>query len=286
MRHFLVIFKTFLILGLILTLFSCDNNRNTKGICKKNPEICADLHGDSWCRFERGHLIRHRLELKNTETPSDKQVYDQLIFLEDYSNCIELAAGVEHIINTDRTFDRQRAFVISTQNLAQLQEHTKDNPSPLLSYYHWSRSNDQDALLRLLAAEKLDLLTDPEVIGYLAGYYLTRDIKKSQAMYIKAIAFSNEDNFKYDWLLGLSEAYERQKDFERSYLAAKAGVILGKNHVMPEKMRELLGNNQKVIDYLDERADELADEIDDEDFADSKIRLYLAKPVTQKDAKK
>lgn len=283
MRYYLVIFKSFLILSLILGLISCDNGRNTKKICKKNPELCSDLHRDSWCRFERGHLIRNRLALKNTQSPTERQLYDQLIYLEAYSDCIELAAGVQHIIHTERTNDRQRAFVFSTQTLAQLIENTKDSPSPLLSYYHWSRSNDQDALIRLLAAEKLNLIDDPELIGYLAGHHLKRQPKKAQAAYIKAISLSDEDNFQYDWLLGLAEAYKVQGDYERSYLSAKAGVILGENQVIPEKMKELLKGDARVLQYLDGKAKELADTIEDEDFADSVISRYLVKPVSTKE---
>ena len=111
MSNNFVLITSFTVIGALFGLFGCDNDRNSDLICKNNPELCSDLHKDSWCRFEKGDLIRHRYALKQSSSPTGKQLYQQLVYLENYSKCIELAAGVQHKLNTDRTRDRERAKI-------------------------------------------------------------------------------------------------------------------------------------------------------------------------------
>ncbi|WP_425314079.1 DUF2989 domain-containing protein [Shewanella dokdonensis] len=50
----------------ITLLSGCERLTATAKICKNNPEICADLHKDGWCRAQRTALVSDRLEIKNT----------------------------------------------------------------------------------------------------------------------------------------------------------------------------------------------------------------------------
>ena len=58
---------------------------------------------------QKTKLIQNRYELKH-QNPTGKQLYLQLTYLEDYSRCIELASGVQHIIHTNRTADRAKSL--------------------------------------------------------------------------------------------------------------------------------------------------------------------------------
>lgn len=173
-----VIITSFISLFAFSSLIGCDYGANTTTICKNNPEICADLHRDSWCRFEKGDLIRKRYLLKQTESPTGKQIYKHLLNLEKYNQCIELASGVQHILHPERTNDRMRAFGLSSQSLAELQATTKPSKDLYLSFYHWTRFSDQQAQQRVLNAEAAGEITETFILAQLASYYQKSDLEK------------------------------------------------------------------------------------------------------------
>ncbi|WP_235375427.1 DUF2989 domain-containing protein [Shewanella sp. cp20] len=275
MRLNFVIITPLLSLLAIFGLFGCDNAANTATICKNNPELCDDLHRDSWCRYERADLIRKRFALKNTPSPSGKQIYQHLINLENYNKCIELAAGVQHIMHPERTNDRVRAFGISAQNLQQLRDTTKDNPDLYLSYYHWIRLNDQAALSRVIKAQQAGLIEDIEILASLASYYQKSNLNKAKALYLQLLDQSDPDNFNPDWLLGLASIYHQQNDLEKTYLFSKANVLMTRNTASDAKMNALIKGNQQLAQFLDEQADTLVEHLKNGDYASSEIRAQL-----------
>lgn len=275
MRQNLVIITSFILCGSILCLFGCDNERNTDAICKNNPEICVDLHKDSWCRFEKGALIRHRYELSTTKEATGEQLYRQLIYLEDYSHCVELAAGVQHIVNPQRTNDRARAFSYATQNLAELQDSTKGNTDVHLSYYHWSRFNDQKALQRLMTAEKQDKLNDPLILSNLASNYLKFDVNTARKLYLKVLATTPASQLNPDWLLGLANAYRQQRNLEQAYMLSKANILMTEREASSAQMLALVGGDRTLASKLDQQAKQLTVELLSERYSDSETRQWL-----------
>lgn len=269
MTNNLVIFKSFLIFSLLIVLFGCDNGRNTNIICNKNPELCSDLHKDSWCRFERGDLIRHRLQIKKTQNPNDEDKYKLLINLENYNACMGLASGVQHIIHTERTNDRLKAYGISGQNLQQLQQSTKNSSSPLLAYYHWSRLNDLDALDQLLTLENNKQIKNPMILGHLAAYYLKFNPRRAQTIYLQALMNSSEHEIESSWLLGLADTYRLQQDFEMSYLTTRASILLSGKKVSEPQMMALVQGNRKLAAHLDQQALDLIQSLQNGNFASS-----------------
>lgn len=286
-RSFFVMFTSFIAFSSGFVLFGCDNDRNTDAICKNNPELCEDLHRDSWCRYEKGDLIRQRFILKSTPEPSGKQIYDQLRFLEVYSKCIELAAGVQHKVNVSRTNDRMRAFGISVQNLEELQESTKGATEPHLAYYHWSRFNDAKALDVLLKAEADGQVDDPELLSKLAIYYLKTDAARARTLYLDVLAHTDAAHSDPDWLLGLATASRNLHDLESSYLYSRANVFLTGQAVNEAQMHALVKGDKQLISMLDEQAQALADAIKSGSFAGSSIEKTLrakAAPAAAKSA--
>ena len=280
MQRNLVIITSFILIGSIFGLFGCDNGRNTEAICKNNPELCDDLHKDSWCRFEKGELIRSRFELKQTQSPSGLQLYKQLTYLEDYSHCVELAAGVQHILNPERSNERARAFGFATQNLAELQESTKGNPDLYLSYYHWARFNDNAALNRLLTAEREGKISDPLLLSHLAAHYLKFDAIKAKSLYLKVLAVSPPSELNPDWLLGLANSYRKENDLEHTYMLSRANILITKQRVSDDQMLALLSGNKALAAQLDEQASNLTKALLSGDYADSEIRKTLeAQPI-------
>ena len=273
-KNFVIITPLFPILA-IFGLFGCDNGVNTATICKNNPELCDDLHRDSWCRYEKADLIQKRYLLKNTPSPTGKQIYQHLINLENYSKCIELAAGVQHILHPERTNDRVRAFGISAQNLAQLRDTTKDSPDLYLSYYHWLRMNDQAALSRVIKAQQAGTIDDLDILASLASYYQKSDLDKAKALYLQLLDRATPEGFKPDWLLGLASIYHQQNDLEKTYLFSKANVLMTRNTASDAKMNALINGNKQVATFLDQQAKNLVEHLQKGDYASSDIRAQL-----------
>ncbi|WP_228730239.1 DUF2989 domain-containing protein [Shewanella sedimentimangrovi] len=271
----LVIFRSILSTALILTLIGCDNGRNSEKICKNNPELCEDLHKDSWCRYEKGDLIRNRYILKNTATPSGEQLYDQLKYLETYSKCVELAAGVQHIKHTDRTNDRLRAFGVATQNLQELQEHTKHNKDPHLAYYHWSRFNDAEALGYLLDADRKGEIKDPKLKAQLALYFIDTDPRDARRRFIELLGLEDEEHIDPDWLLALARISHMLGELNNEYIYSRANILLTGQKASDEQMLALIGGNKTLAKELDRDAETLAGEVSSGDFAGSEISKKL-----------
>jgi hypothetical protein len=273
----LVMFTSFFFWIAIWGLIGCENDRNTEVICKNNPELCEDLHRDSWCLYEKASLIRHRYALKQTEVHTGKQLYQQLIMLENYSKCIELAAGVQHIIHTERTLDRKRAFAVSTQNLAQLQEFTKDNQDTYLAFYRWMRFGDQAAFALVNNAFKQGQIQEVEILQQLAVHYLKIDATISKNIYRQMFAAITSENnihsddneisldltheFNPDWLLGLANVHQQQQNFAKVYLLTKINLAITKKNASDEQLMALINGDKKLALVFDAEAKAIAESI-------------------------
>ncbi|WP_028769004.1 DUF2989 domain-containing protein [Shewanella fidelis] len=272
-----VMFTSFLGFVGFFGLLGCEGPSNTQVICNKNPELCADLHKDSWCRFEKGDLIRNRYKLKITPEPSGKLIYDQLVYLEDYNKCVELAAGVQHILHPERTNDRARAFGLSSQTLFELQQTTKGSNDPHLAYYHWSRFNDVKAGDIFFAAEKAGTIKDVELIAQLAAYYLRINPAKAKALYAQALNGSNKDNFQPDWLLALATLYRNENNQEVEYWLSMTNILMTDAKYTESQMLALVKGNRKLQQKLDKDANELASLLAAGNYQQSKLKMLLDK---------
>ena len=280
-RNFVII-TSFISFIAFSGLSGCEKQPDTSTICINNPELCSDLHADSWCRYEKGDLIRKRYKLKFTESPSGKQIYQQLLNLEKYNQCIELAAGVQHILHPERTNDRIRAFGLSAQSLSQMQDTTKNSQDFYLAFYHWTRFNDMEAEKVVLAAHKAHQIDDILLLSQIASYFQKFDAYQSNLIYLEVLDISDEDNFNPDWLLGLSNNYQKLNDLELTYLLSRANVLMTKRHVSEEKMLALIYGDKTLQSLLDRQAEELVDVIEDGEFSTSAIKtILLRSPPTR-----
>ncbi|MCG9731024.1 DUF2989 domain-containing protein [Shewanella sp. Isolate13] len=266
---------SFLGIPLVFGLIGCEQPTNTQIICNKNPELCADLHKDSWCRFERGDLIRNRFKLKSIPDPSGKEIYQQLVYLENYNKCVELAAGVQHILHPERTNDRARAFGLSSQSLAELQETTKGSTDPHLAYYHWSRFNDTDAGAVLFAAEQDNKIVDIELQAQLASYFVKVNPKKSKRLYAEVLKASTAEEFKPDWLLALATLYRQEGRNEIEYWLSMTNIEITKAKFSSEQMLALIKGEKALQRQLDRDAENLADQLMSGKYQQSKLKILL-----------
>ncbi|MGI2170907.1 DUF2989 domain-containing protein [Shewanella sp. MF05960] len=264
-----VLITSFTIIGAFFGLFGCDNDRNSNLICKNNPELCSDLHKDSWCRFEKADLIRHRYLLKQHSSPTGKELYQQLIYLETYSKCIELAAGVQHKLNTDRTRDRERAFAVSTQTLAELQESTQHNNDLYLAYYRWIRFNEQAGLEIVEQAYQQGQLDDPEIIGQLASHYVRFAPNDAKALYLQLLGTTDASLINPDWFLALASIYKQQQDHDKEYLLTRAYLLISQSQADETQLLAIIKGDKPLAQTLDNQAKDLVAAVLNEQFANS-----------------
>ncbi|GGZ42580.1 MULTISPECIES: DUF2989 domain-containing protein [Shewanella] len=262
----LVIITSFI---LIAWVSGCDNSGNPATICKNNPELCDDLHKDSWCRREKNSLIIQRYQVKTTSEPSGKQIYHLLVNLENYNRCVGLASGVQHILNPERTNDRARAYGLSAQSLSELQASTKGSNDIYIAFYHWAHLGDDAALKILLEAEQQQQIDSPEILAGLAGYYLKFDAIKAKQLYLKVFSKSTDKNFDSDWLLGLASASRQLQDMEQAYLLSRANLLLTDNPVDEAQLKAMIGNNSQLSTHLDEQASNLAEALKTGNYLES-----------------
>lgn len=268
----LVIFTPFL---LISTLMGCDWGKNGTELCKNNPDLCADLHQDAWCWKEKSALIDARYATKQGQLPEGKTLYQQILKQEDYNRCIEIASGVQHVINTHRTQERSKAFSDGAATLRQLQQDTKDSKDNFLAYYHWARFSDNAARDTVLKAADRGELVDPELLGAVAAYYEKFNFEKSREYYFRALAAADEETIDPNWLLGIARTASNQGEYEKAYLFTRANVILAEHIVDEDEMLRMLHGEVANIDKLDALAEDLADTLSDGEYGASSLRSEL-----------
>ncbi|NRD74051.1 DUF2989 domain-containing protein [Shewanella sp. VB17] len=272
-----VIFTSFYSIIIISVLLGCDTAVNSSSICKKNPDICDDLHQDSWCRIEKSDLIGSRLITKHEQPTSGKALYSQLIHLEKYNKCIELASGVKHILAPKRTNDRVRAFGLSSQSLAELQVLTKESHNVHLAFYHWMRFNDQIAKNKVLHAMQLNLIDDINILANIASHFQKYDLNKAKATYLDVLNRSSQDNFKPEWLLGLANTYQKLDNAAFTYLLSRANILMTDNQVSEKKMLMIIDGDTTLQASLDIQAKNLADALGEGHYPSSEIKRILEK---------
>ncbi|GGI75336.1 hypothetical protein GCM10007978_11250 [Shewanella hanedai] len=277
MTRSVVMFKTFFTIWVFSGLLGCDGAVNNSTICKNNPEVCADLHKDSWCRYEKSDLIKNRLRLKHEQTPSGKELYLHLTYLEKYNKCVELASGVKHILHPERSNDRARAFGLSAQSLAELQASTKDSNDIHLAFYHWTRFNNSAALEKVLRAQKLNLIDDIDILARVASYFQKFNPSKAKTIYLEVLNRSEASNVNPDWLLGLANTYQKTNEFELTYLLSRANILMSDHDVSEKSMSALVNGDNAVQSRLDEQAEALVDALESGNYPSSNIKLILEK---------
>lgn len=274
-----VIFISFSSIIIISVLLGCDTAVNSNSICKKNPELCDDLHQDSWCQIEKADLIKNRLTSKHEHAALGKTLYLQLIYLEKYNECIELASGVKHILAPKRANDRARAFGLSSQSLAELQMSTKESHNVHLAFYHWIRFNDPVAKQKVLRAMRLNLIDDINILANIASHFQKYDPDKARLTYLDIFNRSHIDNFKPEWLLGLANTYQKLDNLPLAYLLSRANILMTENQVSEKKMLMIINGDTTLQASLDMQAEDLVDALGSGHYQSSKIKGILEKEI-------
>jgi len=175
-----------------LFLFGCDDlfKPTIPTICERNPEICAGLNEDGWCRAEKAEIIRHRYDHLNVTT--DSHIYKLLKHYEAYEYCIEKAAGIRHIKYREKEADRMQGFLTAIEAQKQLSRQTKNTSDPYLLYYHWSRNNDDRARKKFIAQAKQGNFNSADLWIKTASIYLKQDNEAARKALYKALSYYDD----------------------------------------------------------------------------------------------
>ncbi|MBV7316340.1 DUF2989 domain-containing protein [Shewanella sp. NIFS-20-20] len=272
MKPYFVMFTPILTL---VCLSACDRPEGLAKLCKNNPQICHDLHQDSWCKLERRVLIDQRLALIEQVSVAGEQQFQLLLALEGYNRCLEIFANVEHIMTPERTQERTKAFVDSSQTLAELQSTTRDNSDPYLSYYHWLRFGDKAAFDRLEQQYQQRGLPNAILVAALGAYYEKFDPARATTLYLAALAQSEPQDFNPSWLLGLANSNQRLNNREANYLFIRTHTYFSELDVNESQLLAILGDNPIDIKRLNMKAAQLATLLNDGDYPASTLRREL-----------
>ncbi|MFC3093568.1 DUF2989 domain-containing protein [Alteromonas sediminis] len=175
-----------------LLLFGCDDlfKPTIPTICETNPDICAGLNEDGWCRAEKAEIIRHRYDHLNVTT--DSHIYTLLKHYEAYEACIEKAAGIRHIKYREKEANRMQGLLTAIDAQKKLIRQTKDTNDPYLLYYHWSRNNDDSARKRFLAQARQGNFDSADLWIKAASIHLKRDNEAARKSLYKALSYYDD----------------------------------------------------------------------------------------------
>lgn len=249
--------------SIVFFLFGCnfEKQKNVVEICSEHPQMCRGFNTDAWCKSERSDIIRTRYsQLKN---PSDKNRYSLLIQFENYRDCVHKASQIEHLKLKKKKNSRIEGYMMAKQALAQQAANTKNSHDPALTYYHWSRFQDEYALKRYLRFEKEKKLETPQLQVFLAEYYNKIDYQKTIQILLHALSLYNEgDTIDGTIFDSLSTLYMSNSDLKSAYIWAYLGQEYrdsNKNDLAKidlKSLRQMLKKQGVSVAQLEDLADQ------------------------------
>lgn len=198
-----------------LTLMACDDD-SVHNICSKHHALCVDLVDDGWCRPERSDVIRARLQLQ--EEGSERQQYVLMRGLERYLQCAEHSTNIEYKRAREQKSPRVEGMLAAGNQLARLDEQTRDSQDPYLLLWHWTNHTNPAARASFMALEGSAALEEPELQLALGGIYAKGEPGKAIALMHHALSLYREgDKVNSRILTALSTLYMGQKAFDLAY---------------------------------------------------------------------
>lgn len=251
--------------GLLMLLAGCSDHQTVKEMCDNNPHFCTDLNDDGWCRYPRADVIDHRFALE--KTPSDDNRYQMLLTWEKYRDCIQLAADVRQLDKREAAANRMRGYLTSLKEIDELAAATRDSDYPYLLFWHWSREGREAALEKLLEADKRDELNISEIQYRLGTYYAKSDPDLAIKKMLYALELlPKKENFSGDIITSLATLYYRSKNPENAYVWMHIAELAEVEGASSDSIAEYLRLTPDQRDELDDKAEEIYDQIQDRKF--------------------
>jgi hypothetical protein len=259
---------------LVSLLIACDTPDNVATICGSDNAICADLNTDEWCQAERNELITKRFVAK--ESPHDQAQYGLLTALNNFQECIKIAALIEPRTHPELKTLRVSAMLSTYDELLALEKKTLTSNNPYILNYHWVAHNNEKAKKRFIALSKQQSFDDPALYFAIANIYDNNNAK-AIANLLKGLSLVNHDNQFDDsrldnntdittkLLYAIITAYMHERDYALAYLWSQVAIISD-----VENINLGLFNKHKVTPNerrrLDSLAATMAEQIEEQEF--------------------
>lgn len=245
--------QLFSLLSLIL-ISACSKIPSMNDLCQLYPQVCADFTADSWCKAERKNTVYFH-HLNNIEK-QDKHQYDGLIALEDYRDCLNIAAKIEHINFKEKTTARINNKNKTIEYIENISNQTADTNEPYMLYYHWSRYLNKNALNKFIALEHAGELESPELQFFLATYYIKIDRQKTLGHLFHALElYQAGEQINVEIIKSIVSIFTDKKEYKQAYIWLK--VLQEYNLLESSSSTESLNNyammyqlNQQFLDKV------------------------------------
>lgn len=260
--------KTLVFLSLPLILSGCfENRRNTEQLCADNPGLrCERLNvDDGQCRIPRTDLIWQRFEVQKNPSVDNKIHEYQLV--SEYRKCLELAAQIQPLAQTELKQNRFSALMHSGEELQRLVDELHKMRTPDSLYFLWSQTGDTQARREFLQMEGQPQLDTAEMQYALATFYTTRDREKTIQLLNRALELSKGQPINTEIFKSLASTYQVLDDKEHAYVWAMVGKEYGVPLASKAELDLLYGFEQQKFERLEELAADVVNAIDDGQFS-------------------
>lgn len=253
-------------LAALLGLSACGERLPTvREMCANEPSLCADLNQDNWCRAERRQLIISRYLQQHQ--PSSEQQYYLLKDLQSYSQCIEIASGIEHRKLKSKQSHRIEVYLNSLKSIKQLADETQHSEAPLLLYWHWANRNDSDALQQLLAMQESPAMQTHELQFALATYYAKEDQQQVLTHLYNALhLYQPEQRFNVEIPESLVTYYLSQEDIKNAYIWARVALAFDSTLINEQQMRSIVNATEEQYEAWQDQAEQIVEQLRDGEF--------------------
>lgn len=261
--------RALLLVALALPLTGCDSQMTLQEVCNTHPEYCEDVPLTGWCVKERSEVIWKRYE-HNDKDPNS--IYNELLSLENFVNCIEKAVKIENREQAkERESARVESYIAAQTSLTNIQEKTQNDASPYLSFYHWTRFHNRQALNRFLDAESQGKLDSATLKGFAASYYSQSDPKRATGYLLETLPELPQP--AVDAFLDLSKLFMDQRNNEQAYIFAKMAAISNPEMVNPQRLKMLSLSSGQKQSLLDEQAQQRLTQLAEGKFSAKSIKM-------------
>ena len=253
-------------LAALLGLSACGERLPTvREMCASEPSLCADLNQDNWCRAERRQLIISRYLQQHQ--PSSEQQYYLLKDLQNYSQCIEIASGIEHRKLKSKQSHRIEVYLNSLKSIKQLADETQHSEAPLLLYWHWANRNDSDALQQLLAMQESPAMQTHELQFALATYYAKEDQQQVLTHLYNALhLYQPKQRFNVEIPESLVTYYLSQEDIKNAYIWARVALAFDSTLINEQQMRSIVNATEEQYEAWQDQAEQIVEQLRDGEF--------------------
>ncbi len=240
-------------------------------ICESHSEICSDLNLDARCRAERAEIIR--LRYYNADSKDDAYKYPLLLSFEEYLSCVEVVQHIEHVKRKDNEASRLKGVMTAQREIKRLNRETKDSLDPYLSFYHWTRHNDNDAFHRFERYVASNRVSDPKLLVAMASVLIKTDQKRTIKTLYRALSlYTDSENIDVGIFHSLASMGMDMDNYRLAYVWY--GVAEEYDKRLNDTLRVQLGQQHNLpVDVLDNIVEEIVSSLDSGTFNAVSLKL-------------